>query len=229
LGLSRRVSGAGRQAGPSKTWVEPAIAPCGEGAGGRRTGWFRFICASQKPIYTYSPALCTGVAAEGRVEMTERTSSMGAKMDTEAPSSNGAAEGCCRILVAEDIVPNQLLIRLLLEKEGFEVTIAGNGDEAVRWGISQVFDVILMDIQMPRMDGYMATAALREKGVEAPIIAVTANTTQDDRKRCFAAGCDDYLPKPIDFKKLVAALKKWSGRAKNDPLEQGKRAVVVDR
>jgi CheY-like chemotaxis protein/anti-sigma regulatory factor (Ser/Thr protein kinase) len=113
------------------------------------------------------------------------------------------------VLVAEDCKTNQTLIKLILERLGLEVTIAENGREVVEKATSEHFDLILMDIQMPVMNGYEATMALREQQVTIPIIAVTAYAMKGDCEKCLAAGCDDYLSKPIERKELLKKLQKY--------------------
>jgi signal transduction histidine kinase/CheY-like chemotaxis protein len=112
------------------------------------------------------------------------------------------------VLVAEDGIDNQRLIRALLERLACRVEIAPNGERAVerlRDGAKE-FDVVLLDMQMPVMDGYETARELRRQGVELPIVALTAHALSDDRGRCLAAGCSDYLSKPIDRAALAAAL-----------------------
>ncbi|MBN1456803.1 MAG: response regulator [Sedimentisphaerales bacterium] len=113
-----------------------------------------------------------------------------------------------RVLVAEDAVSNQLLIKILLNKLGFHVTMAENGQRAVEEVTQQSFDMIFMDIQMPEMDGYEATRLIRKKGITTPIIAVTANTSRGERENCLQAGCNDYVPKPICNEILIKAIRK---------------------
>lgn len=113
------------------------------------------------------------------------------------------------VLVAEDVKTNQMLIKTLLNKMGADVTIVEDGDEALEEALKQEFDLILMDIQMPRMNGYEATKALRKEGITTPIIALTANAMKGDEEECLEAGCDGYLPKPIDKSRLVAILQKY--------------------
>jgi CheY-like chemotaxis protein len=105
-----------------------------------------------------------------------------------------------RILLAEDNLVNQRLAVRFLEKDGHEVVVASNGEEAVAAWLRQPFDLILMDLQMPKMDGFEATLKIRsaETGaVHIPIVALTAHAMNGDRERCLSAGMDDYLSKPI--------------------------------
>jgi len=112
-----------------------------------------------------------------------------------------------RILLAEDNSVNQLLASRMLERQGHIVVTTGNGREALERLESEAFDLVLMDIQMPEMDGFEATAALRKKeeatGAHIPIVAMTAHAMQGDRERCLAAGMDGYISKPISIKKLL--------------------------
>jgi PAS domain S-box-containing protein len=125
----------------------------------------------------------------------------------------------CRVLLAEDGPDNQRLIRLLLEKAGAEVVVVQNGREAVELVLHEPsedaaaavepFDVILMDIQMPEMDGYEATRRLRAAGYAGPIIALTAHAMREDIERCLAAGCNEHAAKPIDRKQLLSLVAKY--------------------
>lgn len=117
-----------------------------------------------------------------------------------------------KILVAEDYFVNQEVTQDILELMDFTVEIAENGREALEKFEAGSFDAILMDIQMPEMDGYQATAAIREKedaSNRIPIIALTANALSGDREKCLAAGMDDYLSKPVEAVKLEEILKKY--------------------
>jgi len=115
-----------------------------------------------------------------------------------------------RVLLAEDNAINQHLAVSLLRKQGHTVTVAADGRRAVQAWESESFDVVLMDVQMPEMDGFEATAAIRSRegstGRHTPIIAMTAHAMQGDRERCLAAGMDDYIPKPVRSHDLAQAI-----------------------
>jgi len=119
-----------------------------------------------------------------------------------------------RILLAEDNAVNQTLAVMLLKKAGHAVVVANNGREAVATLESQPFDIVLMDVQMPELDGLEATVQIREReratGARVPIIAMTANALKGDREKCIEAGMDDYLTKPIRTDALFDALHRWS-------------------
>ncbi|MGZ3237708.1 MAG: response regulator [Burkholderiaceae bacterium] len=116
-----------------------------------------------------------------------------------------------RVLIADDNIVNQQVAMHILEKLGCHADIANNGQEAVNMHAQHVYDVILMDCQMPILDGYQATKAIRaqETGIHTPIIAVTAFTMQGERDQCLAAGMDDFLAKPIRLSTLREALGRW--------------------
>jgi CheY-like chemotaxis protein len=122
-----------------------------------------------------------------------------------------------RILVAEDNPVNQRLIVRLLQKLGHLPQLTGNGREAVALAQSSRFDLVIMDVQMPEMDGFAATAAIREgekiSGEHVPIIAMTAHAFRSDERRCREAGMDGYLSKPVDFERLREVLEQVSSRA----------------
>ncbi len=121
-----------------------------------------------------------------------------------------------RILLAEDNVTNQTVATRLLEKMGFGVVAVANGRDAVRALETGRFDLVFMDVQMPVMDGFDATRAIRspESAVlnrRVPVIAMTAHALKGDRERCLAAGMDDYLSKPIDPMELANVTERWVG------------------
>jgi CheY-like chemotaxis protein len=107
------------------------------------------------------------------------------------------------VLVAEDAIENQKLLTWFLEKAGASVDLAQNGREAIERALSGHHDLVLMDIQMPEVDGYEATKTLRQKGFTTPIVAVTAHALVEERQRCLEAGCTDHLSKPIDVHQLI--------------------------
>jgi len=106
------------------------------------------------------------------------------------------------VLLAEDNLDNQQLLSLLLRRLGAEVTLADNGRIAVEKAEAGDFDLILMDMQMPEMDGLQATRLLREHGYDKPVVALTANAMNEDKNRCLDAGCNDFLTKPIEKKQF---------------------------
>lgn len=127
------------------------------------------------------------------------------------------------ILIAEDYEVNQMLLEEHLKLCGDVVfTFVNNGQEALdTLEVNKNFDLILMDINMPVLDGIGATEKIREMGIDIPIVALTANALEGDRERFMAAGMDDYLSKPIDFEKLTKILLSYSAQdiQKNDELE----------
>ena len=126
------------------------------------------------------------------------------KAAAPSPRTHGA-----RILVAEDNPVNQLVATRMLQKLGVAVTVAANGREALNHALSADFDLILMDCQMPEMDGLEATRQLRASGgprSEIPVVALTANAMAGDRERCLNAGMTDFLAKPVDREKLARAI-----------------------
>ena len=108
-----------------------------------------------------------------------------------------------KVLSVDDAIDNQLLVKKILQRHGAEVETAANGAEGYEKAITGKFDIVLMDIQMPVLDGYRATEKLRENGFTRPIIAITAFASPQDREKCLQAGCDDYMPKPINSAELV--------------------------
>jgi len=130
----------------------------------------------------------------------------------------------CRVLVAEDSPDNQRVVRHLLELAGAEVEVVDNGQLAVERALSardeqQAFDLILMDMQMPVLDGYDATRLLRQRDYTGAIVALTAHAMQGERERCLEAGCDAYETKPIPRARLTDLLRRFVAGAKSDSLD----------
>jgi two-component system sensor histidine kinase/response regulator len=137
--------------------------------------------------------------------------SLSAKSEAAAELKTGLRP---QVLVAEDNAINQKVISRMLERLGCQVYLAENGDRAQELALSQTFDLAFMDCQMPVMDGYEATAAIRrgeEKSNRLVIVAMTANAMKGDRERCLNAGMDDYVSKPINKEDVVAILRRYVG------------------
>lgn len=133
----------------------------------------------------------------------------------QVPSNNFSA----RVLLVEDNEVNQKVACRLLERKGIRVAVAENGQEALEKLAAESFDVVLMDIQMPVMDGISATMEIRrqERLKNLPIIALTANSKADDRERCLAAGMNDYIAKPIEAARLYEVLSRYLPQAEALP------------
>jgi CheY-like chemotaxis protein len=120
-----------------------------------------------------------------------------------------------RVLLVEDNPVNQQFALRVLQKQGHSVVVAGNGKEALSALAEGRFDVVLMDVQMPEMDGLQATAAIRARergtGRRIPIVALTAQAMDGDRERCLAAGMDAYVAKPVRGTQLVRAVAAAAG------------------
>ncbi len=127
------------------------------------------------------------------------------------------------ILVADDAEANRRLIALILTRAGAVVTTARDGREALKLMADQTFTVVLMDMQMPDIDGYQATELIRKTGCEVPIIALTGNAMKGDRQRCIDSGCTDFLTKPVHVDRLLATVSQYTGQAPAEGVESESR------
>jgi CheY-like chemotaxis protein len=134
--------------------------------------------------------------------------------ECEKPPADPDGHQPARVLLAEDNPVNQRVAQRVLEKEGHQVVVVTNGRDALAAMANDVFDLVLMDVQMPEMDGLEATEAVRERerksGIHIPIIAMTAHAMTGDRERCLSAGMDDYLSKPIHAQQLLDLVKRYT-------------------
>jgi CheY-like chemotaxis protein len=134
----------------------------------------------------------------------------GAAISMLASAVEGRPARHLRILVAEDNLVNQKLVVRLLEKQGHEVDVASDGRQALALSLHKHYDLILMDVQMPEVDGLEAPRQIREResgiGGRTPILMLTASAMLGDKERCLAAGADGYLPKPVNLERLIAAI-----------------------
>ncbi|RLJ61424.1 hybrid sensor histidine kinase/response regulator [Sulfurisoma sediminicola] len=136
---------------------------------------------------------------------------------TAGPPTAAPAARTERLLIADDNRINQQVTLGMLRKLGFTaIDIAANGRQAVAAATAQPYDLVLMDCQMPEMDGLEATRALRAAGLRMPVIAITANAMRGDREACLATGMNDYLAKPVSLDALAATLARWLGKAHDD-------------
>ncbi len=192
---SRKYGGTGLGLAISKNLAERMGGSCGlssqEGAGS--TFWFTAAFALIDPLSAALPKNEPAAPALLSPDL------------ADAPSQTATP-----ILIVEDNLINQLIAKRLLETLGFANTeIANNGIEALEKIAGKSFALILMDCQMPELDGYETTKAIREKQNHTPIIAMTANAMKGDREICLAAGMDDYISKPLEREILATTLSKW--------------------
>ncbi|MGA3006441.1 MAG: response regulator, partial [Opitutaceae bacterium] len=165
-----------------------------------------FCAVFQKPVRqaTLRRALQKSWAVAGEA---------GSRQEEAAPASANIKTGVvARILIAEDNIVNQTLARRMVEKLGHKADVVANGSEAIDALALIEYDLILMDCQMPEMDGYQAAMEIRKgekNGSHLPIVAMTANAVEGEKDRCLAAGMDDYITKPVRIQDLVKAIHRW--------------------
>ncbi len=157
-------------------------------------------------VNTLAEAACAALGAAGAASMS----------GTRSSSAPFKCDGL-RVLVAEDQPINRELVGLILEEFGCVTTIVNDGKQTVEVASVQPFDVLLIDCQMPELDGYEATRRLRELAVTVPIIALTANAYREDREKCLESGMNDFLSKPFSTRDLADKLRRWAPERVNQP------------
>jgi len=197
------------------------LTSSGQRGDARRISEAGFAAYLTKTTYgdTLRDVLAT-VLADARAGRTDRRlvtrhSVAEARANLSEPAHDEAVAVEKRILVAEDNIVNQKVAQRMLEKLGCVVDVAANGEEAVDLSSKLPYDVVFMDCQMPELDGYGATRAIREREAAAgstrtPIVAMTANAMEGDRDRCLGAGMDDYVTKPIRLEVCREVIKRWT-------------------
>jgi signal transduction histidine kinase/ActR/RegA family two-component response regulator len=223
-------------AGPERTVLCFAVTDTGIGLTLEQQGrlFRKFTQADQTTSRRFGGtglglAICRGLVElmDGSIEVTSRvgegstfavrlalsvTSATRISQDMARPSTAGLRTG--RILVAEDVVMSQELMRRILERAGHKVDIVGDGAQAIHAARSNHYDLLLLDVHMPDVDGLQAARAIRELGgskSQMPIIALTACVLPEEIARCYAAGMDDHIDKPVDRERLLARIQHWLG------------------
>jgi two-component system, sensor histidine kinase and response regulator len=163
------------------------------------------------PVHLHKPVRRRDLVAAIRATRVAAAAQMADPPPAARPEGAPPSFPRLRVLLVEDNVVNQMVAEALLERRGLDVVLAGNGREGVEAFRRQRFDLVLMDIQMPEMDGFEALAAIRalEQGTgrRTPVVALTAHAMKEDHERCLAAGMDDYLSKPIETVRLYEILR----------------------
>lgn len=173
-------------------------------AGADTVSQLRFLSSHRPDLDVQTRPLTPLVLAQA-LERLSGAAAQGKASNDQVPGEFRGAT----IAVAEDIALNQHVIRGLLNQAGIRVILASNGKELLEMLAQHAVDLILMDIQMPQMDGYEASRLLRARGWQGPIIGLSAGVAQKEQERCLSAGMNDFLPKPIDFDELWGVLTRW--------------------
>ena len=153
------------------------------------------------------PGTFTARVAARNIVWQDECEKLSSVEDVEQIASETSSEKLPRkVLIVDDGETNRKLIRLMLEKRGIETSVAVNGQEGLTATLNGDFELVLMDMQMPVLDGIAVTRELRSRGVETPIIALTANAMRVSCQQCLAAGCNGYVTKPILGRELFAVM-----------------------
>jgi PAS domain S-box-containing protein len=213
---TRKYGGTGLGLSISKQLVEMMGGKIGfdSKVGEGSTFWFTAIF--DRP----AGSVCSVIVQESPA-VREQAGTLGSSRRTFVQARAGA-----RILVAEDNLTNQRVFRAQLAKLGYACHIVDNGAEAIAALHRDRYDLVLMDCQMPQMDGFEATRRIRELGKrDVPIVAITANAMSGDRERCIEAGMNDYIPKPMQLNRLAEVLAKWVSVAPSKAEEPAPKGI----
>src|SRR2546427_5644837 len=210
LDLARRIKSEGSIAG-ARLVLLTSVGRRGDAAEARRAKIDGYLSKPVRQSDLYNClAVVMGRPAEENILVTRHS------LSEKRPPLRG------RILLAEDNPVNQEVILAMVESLGCVVEIAADGVETLEKLSKGGYDLVLMDCQMPRMDGYEATTEIRRRedaadGRHVPIVALTANAMEGDRERCLTAGMDDYLSKPLGRDALRAVMERWLGGGAEEP------------
>ena len=200
------------------------MSPTGEMGGDakmKRLLWFNGFVNKPVRMAELAAEMQSALSAEFELASTDESVE-------ELEEANEVVAMVGRLLVAEDHVVNQQLFRTILEKLGHEVIVAADGREAVVAVEREEPDLVFMDVQMPNMNGYEATQAIRGKGYTLPVIAVTANALKGEQDKCLAAGMDGFLTKPFKRDDLVPLLERWLPSATGEQVPRRDRSAFTE-